>query len=232
VGVADTVVGIDGCTGGWVVAVAQFGHVANATVSRTTGLDDIVEAVESGRIAAVGIDIPIGLPDAGPRRCDLEARKMIGLRRNSVFPAPIRPLIGASSYDEAVRRSRSIQGKGLSKQAFAILPKIVEIDELMTPDRQQRIMEVHPEACFTALFGSPMAHHKSTNEGRLERVRALKYVFPSVDEISGPRIPGTRPDDVLDALVAAWSAHRWLDGRHVQLGGDIDRRGLRMEIIA
>jgi hypothetical protein len=37
---------------------------------------------------------------------------------------------------------------------------------------------------------------------------------------------------MLDAFVAAWSARRWLVRTHIQLGGDVDRRGLRMEMIA
>jgi len=192
----------------------------------------VISNVDSGRVAAAGIDIPIGLPDSGSRQCDIEARKMIGDRRSSVFPAPARGLLGAETYEDAADRSRAISGKGISRQAFAILPKIREVDLVMTSDRQRHLVEVHPELCFTVLAGVPMAHHKSTPEGRSERLAALRSVFPDVDDHATIRVPATRPDDVLDAFVAAWSALRWLTKTHVQLGGDVDRNGIRMEMIA
>jgi len=52
------------------------------------------------------------------------------------------------------------------------------------------------------------------------------------DEHAEKRIAGTQPDDVLDAFVAAWSALRWLAKTHIQLGGELDRNGIRMEMIA
>ena len=128
----------------------QDGQV-EAQIERVTDLADIIDDLDSGRLSSCGIDIPIGLPDSGSRRCDIEARKMIGERRSSVFPAPVRGLLGAATYEEAVARSRAIHGKSLSKQAFAILPKIEEVDRLMTPERQCHLVEVHPEACFTVL---------------------------------------------------------------------------------
>ena len=149
-----------------------------------------------------------------------------------MFPAPFRGVLGAATYDEAARISRGISGKGISKQAFGILPKIRDVDLVLTPDRQRSFIEVHPEVSFTVLQGRPMAHHKSFPEGRPERLEALRKAFVDIDSHAVARITGARPDDVLDAFVAAWSARRWVVGAHVQLGGDPDERGLRMEIIA
>ncbi|MEW6348758.1 MAG: DUF429 domain-containing protein [Thermodesulfobacteriota bacterium] len=40
------------------------------------------------------VDIPIGLRDHGPERsCDLEARRLLGIRRSSVFPVPCRSAV-------------------------------------------------------------------------------------------------------------------------------------------
>ena len=102
----------------------------------------------------------------------------------------------------------------------------------MTPERQSHLVEVHPEVCFTALAGASMSHHKATPEGREERLAALRRVFPDVDAGLARRPSGTQPDDILDAYVAAWTARRWLDGTHLRPGGDLDSRGLRMEMIA
>ena len=224
-----TVAGIDGCRGAWVVVrVAAPGDPG--TVERVVDLAGVLLDLASSRLAAVGIDVPIGLPAAGRRRCDVEARAMIGARRGSVFPAPVRDVLGSADYEEAVRRSRAITGVGISRQVFGILPKIHEVDGVVTPELQRRLVEVHPEVSFTCLAGAPMTCHKAHPRGRVERLAALRHAFPDIDDHAVPS--GTRPDDVLDAFVAAWSARRWVAGTHVRLGGALDDRGLRMEIVA
>ena len=226
------VAGIDGCSGGWVVVTAPADNQGGTSVERVTDLTTVIHRLDSGDLAAVGIDIPIGLPDTGSRRCDVEARKMIGPRRSSVFPAPIRPVLGAETYEGALAKCRGVSEKGLSRQGFAILPKIAEVDRLMTPDRQRNLVEVHPEVCFTVLAGRPMSHHKATPEGRAERLAVLRGVFSDIDALAVPRLLGTQPDDILDAFVAVWTAQRWFARTHLRLGGDLDARGLRMEMIA
>jgi predicted RNase H-like nuclease len=230
------VAGVDGCRGGWVVVVSTAdgdgSGNATTTVERVDDLSSLLSRLDSGELAAVGIDIPIGLPETPPRRCDVEARRMIGARRSSVFPAPVRGLLGAANYEEAAARCRERSGTGISRQAFGILPKIDEIDRLITPERQHHLVEVHPEVSFTALAGTPMAHYKRTGEGHTERLRALSGVFPDVEVHAATRVAGTSPDDVLDAFAVAWTARRWSAGIHIRLGGAKDERGLRMEIIA
>jgi predicted RNase H-like nuclease len=226
------VAGLDGCPGGWVQVLVSADGQGKSEVMVIPDIASVVSNVDSGRLAAVGIDIPIGLPDSGSRRCDIEARRMIGPRRSSVFPAPARGLLGAETYEDAVARSRAISGKGISRQTFAILPRIHELDLQITQDRQRHFVEVHPEVCFTVLAGAPMENYKGTSQGRAERLAVLRRVFPDVDEHAAKRIRGTQPDDVLDAYAAAWSARRWLAQTHVQLGGDLDRNGIRMEMIA
>ena len=80
--------------------------------------------------------------------------------------------------------------KGLSKQTFNILPKIKEMDGLVTPERQRIIVETHPEVSFTVLAGRPMAFHKSKPDGRAERLASLRTVFADVDDHAGRRICG------------------------------------------
>jgi predicted RNase H-like nuclease len=206
---------------------------ASTQIDVVTDLGRVFDALDSGELASAAIDIPIGLPETGARSCDLEARKLIGARRNSVFPAPARGLLGAPTYEVAASRSRALQSKGISKQAFAIMPKIAEVDALMTPERQVRLVEMHPEVSFTELAGAPMTHHKRDSAGRAERLAALRAVFPDVERRAAARIAHVRPDDVIDAYLGAWSARRWLERRHRCLGGlERDARGLRMEMIA
>jgi predicted RNase H-like nuclease len=229
---ATVVAGLDGCRGGWVMVTAPVDGEGKSAVERVSDVRDVFSALDSGQLAAAGIDMPIGLPDTEPRRCDVEARAMIGARRSSVFPAPLRGLLGATEYGDALERCRALSGKGLSRQAFGILSKVGEVDRYMTPRRQRLIVEVHPEVSFTVLSGYPMASSKKTPAGRAERLDALRRVFPDIDRHASNRITGIAPDDIVDAFAVAWSARRWWARTHIRLGGDPDVRGLRMEIIA
>jgi predicted RNase H-like nuclease len=141
-------------------------------------------------------------------------------------------VLGAADYDGACARSRAVCGKAISRQLFNILPKIAQADEVVTPDRQERMVEMCPELSLAILTGAPMAHAKSTAEGRRERQGALTGVF--ADAVWHAEHPprGARADDVLDAFAGAWTARRVVSGAYVRLGGNVDETGLRMEVIA
>lgn len=208
------VAGVDGCHGGWAVALATVHDIVDIRVVPTFA--DVLAL----RATAIAIDMPIGLLDAGPRACDVEARRRLGPRRSSVFPAPLRPMLDATTYEDALRVA------GLSKQAYHLLPKIREVDGLMTPRRQRTIVEAHPELCFTRLLGQPCLAPKRTPEGRAER-RAAVADLP-IDR--PPR--GAAWDDVLDAAALVHTARRLAAGAVERLGdGTRDRRGLRCEIV-
>ena len=76
--------GLDGCKGGWVGALLSPGGAVSWHF-----LADLRAGLALGA-DVVAVDIPIGLPDAGPRRCDQLARARLGPRGSSVFPAPVR----------------------------------------------------------------------------------------------------------------------------------------------
>jgi predicted RNase H-like nuclease len=210
--------GIDGCPRGWIVASDDGVDV----VASLSGLID--------RFDVIGIDMPIGLPDSGPRAADVAARQLLSPRSSTVFPALLRPLIDVVDYDEANARSRAIHGKGLSKQAFMLRARTVEVDALVDPSLEHRIVEVHPECSFRLMAGQTIPS-KHTPEGLAER-RAL------VTAHVGPLPPcpaGARDDDLLDAHAALWSARRFAAGRHVTLPDELverDARGLVMRIVA
>jgi predicted RNase H-like nuclease len=228
------VAGVDGCRGGWVVVTVPLGARAAARVDVVPGLVELADDLLSGRLAAAAIDIPIGLPTRGSRAADVAARRRLGARRSSVFPAPLRAVLGARTYPEACAISRRIWAKGVSKQLFNILDKIRAVDDLQSPVLQRHLVEMCPELSFTVLAGSPMRHPKRTAEGRAERLRALGAAFAPEDVCRHADAPpaGAKPDDVIDAFVGAWTARRYLAGAHVRLGGELDDTGLRMEVIA
>ncbi len=161
--------------------------------------------------------------------------RALGPRRSSVFPAPVRAVLGAASYTEACALSRRARGKGISKQLFNILAKIRAVDALQTPRLQDQLFEMSPELSFAELTGRPMPANKRTAEGRAARRQALASASAFGETVSecldGPPPPGAKRDDVVDALVGAWTARRRAAGVHTRLGGETDKTGLRMEII-
>jgi predicted RNase H-like nuclease len=233
--------GLDGCAAGWLlVTIPADGPRRGAgvdplDVTVVADLGAVVADLESGRMAAAAIDIPIGLAASAPRVCDVQARRLIGPRRSSVFPAPARSVLGTTTYGEACAASRLACGRGISKQLFNILDKVREVDLLQSPGLQARLFEMHPELSFTVLAGAPMRAAKRTAEGRAERVAALRTAFgdgPRLADLVEAPPAGARCDDVLDAMVGAWTARRYVDRAHLHLGGELDERGLRMEVIA
>ena len=204
-----TAYGVDGCKTGWFwIALTPSNKVAWGIEETIASL--VARAAESDRIF---IDIPIGLPNGpGERLCDKEAREKLGQPRgSSVFPAPARPVLQAKDYPQANRISENTIGKGISQQAFAITPKIREVDELLPSSSKARriVREVHPEICFWALAGcQPMRHSKKKREGEAERLAALKELCPKIGETYGRVIEQytgseVARDDILDAAVAA-----------------------------
>jgi predicted RNase H-like nuclease len=229
--VTATVAGADGCRAGWVVAVLHppgAGPRLDLTVVPSIG--PVVDDVAAGRLAALAVDMPIGLPESGPRACDVAARRTLGPRRSSVFPAPVRAVLGTATYAEALARSRAASGRGLSKQAFNLVPAIAELDAALTPARRAGVVEAHPEMAFARLAGAPCAHPKRTAEGRAERLALLAAA--GLGDLSTVRLPGSAPDDVLDAAVLTLTAARAHAGTADRLGdGTLDARGLAMEVV-
>jgi predicted RNase H-like nuclease len=93
----------------------------------------------------------------------------------------------------------------VSAQTFALRPRVLEADVLA--GRDQRLHEVHPEVSFRELAGRPVATPESTWAGVRERSDLLQTVGiqlpPDLDEAGQAGV-----DDILDAAVVAWTAHR------------------------
>ena len=185
--------------------------------------------------------MPIGLSDDGARACDLAARRLLGRpRASSVFPAPCRAALGATTYRRACALSRRTLGVALSRETFNILPKIRQVDVLMTPQLQEFVREVHPEVVFAlrAGRGRGLRHAKRTADGERERRRLLGWVAPRFDPSAVRRRLGpgrVARDDVIDAVACLVAAARIQRGEaRVLPEGAIarDARGLRMEIVA
>jgi len=215
------VVGVDGCKGGWVAItwdtdVSGSDEALSARVH--TSFQALLDAYRD--TAAIGVDIPIGLGAGEPRRCDLEARKAVVPKGSSVFPAPDSRFLEAfnqaniaeHAYERALSIAHEHMGNGISKQTFYICSKIAEVNLIMKPAYQDRIVEIHPEVSFWAMAGGrPMEYPKRKQAGYEERQRLLEdtlnvSIWPRKVAFNVAR--PAKPDDLLEAVVAAWTARR------------------------
>ena len=199
------VAGVDACKGGWVAIVVHDDRFTSSLLAATFA--QLLSALTDA--AAVGVDIPIGLPSEGARGADLAARVFVGPRRSSVFPTPSRASLAVATYTDA----REIL-PSLSAQSFALRKKIIEVDACL----EERVFEVHPEVSFAALADRQLLSPKRSWNGQMERRRLLAVAGIELpDELMAGQAAA---DDVLDAAVAAWSAGRKARGEAATLPPD------------
>ncbi|WP_115043184.1 DUF429 domain-containing protein [Xanthomonas arboricola] len=230
-------VGIDGAGSGW-LAVWQAGDGLQFAGYRT------VAAVASalGDVAVLGVDIPIGLSEHAPRAADVQARRFVGGRRAcSIFAAPLRGMLHAPTQVEASALHRVLDHdgqRGFGVQSFALLSKIRAWDDALRADPAwaERVFEVHPEVSFAVLAGGHgLAAGKKSSAGHQQRAALLGQCY-GARQVAAllERVPRAlaKPDDVLDALVACWSAQRIAAGTAGSLPAVVERDacGLRMGI--
>ncbi len=216
------VMGADVAAGAWVgllLDVAEPGAVtavsAVTAVTAVTAPDVTGLLAASGPVDVLALDIPIGLPDAGPRRADAVARALVGARAASVFTTPVRAALQAPDHAEAVRLSRAATGHGVSAQAFALRHKVLEVDRWWrsAPRGAPRLVEAHPEVSFAAMAGGAPTHRKKSWAGAGERRALLRSAGVEVPDDLGEAGRVGAVDDVLDAAALAWTARRVARGQ-------------------
>jgi predicted RNase H-like nuclease len=128
----------------------------------------------------------------------------------------------------------------MSQQAYAIIPKIREVDALLrsSADARSRVREVHPEVCFREWNdGRPLMANKKKTEGKVEREVLIEARWPGVHESFLGRWLRRQVgrDDLNDAFAALWTAGRIAAGVAVRLPSaepPRDALGLPMEMWA
>ncbi|HZZ22571.1 MAG TPA: DUF429 domain-containing protein [Roseiarcus sp.] len=214
--------GIDGIKGGWVgVYIDETRALAFKTSTR-------LDALLGGPYVRAMIDIPIGLPETGYRRCDVEAKKLVGSR---VFLGARWDVWSFATHKLANDYYWKNQDPGISIQVWSIREKLREANSMVTPERQQRVLETHPELIFWRLNSRRITEPKKTVEGRNQRISLLKpYGFEQLETwVTKLNGTGIKPDDLLDACAGAVAARE--RGQRVRLmEPERDPRGLRMEM--
>jgi predicted RNase H-like nuclease len=202
--------GADGCPTGWVVVALHDGAVGSVEV-----VEGLHEAVDEP-YGAVAVDMPVGLVD-GVRDADVAARQLLPGRASSVFSTPPRIVIDGvregtiTEHAAASAAALAATGKGISMQAWRLVPKIVAVDDLVAAGHP--VLEVHPEVAFAVVTGEMLPRKRSwsgitTRRAVLER---LGVVLP--DRFPGDELAA--PDDVVDAAICAWVADAAAAGQPV-----------------
>jgi predicted RNase H-like nuclease len=198
-------VGVDAYRNGWVAVLLDQGSFARAHVA--AHFKELIGHL--GDADVIAVDIPIGTDHTNPRPADVAARKFVGRRRSSVFLTPPRPVLEAPDYSVARQVAREQFGIGVSAQAYSLAPRILEVDEVARLD--PRIIEVHPEVSFRAMSGNELQFPKTSWNGLKHREELLAHHGIQLPDNLG-EAGVAKPDDVVDAAAAAWTAHRYATG--------------------
>lgn len=218
------VAGVDACKQGWVAVLVDDDQVED--VLTFASFRPLLSSLSDRD--AIGVDIPIGMPQTATRRADREARRFVGSRAPSVFDTPPRAVLEAPTYEEARNISLSKYGRGVSAQSYRLREKLLDVDRARSG---HPIFEVHPEVSFCGLAGKPLAHNKRSWNGQMLRRRLLMGAGLALpDELDDAAAVAV--DDVLDAAVVAWSAMRIARGAAISIPEppEDDERGYSMAI--
>jgi len=236
------VAGVDGCRAGWIVATVSLKNKAKGfdrlILDKFAIVKDFAEVIKRAKDSEIiCVDIPVGLSDNEHQRlCDVQARRMLGRpRASSIFTPPSRYCLWAVNYEQASSINLKYTGRKLNKQSYNLIPKIHEVDDLMTPKLHKKVREIHPEIGFFVLNGQKaIVENKKSVRGRTKRLKLLDRIFGHIrSHLRKASNSGYSTDDALDAAVAAWTAAQAVRGRSFTLPErpETDGRGLRMEIL-
>jgi predicted RNase H-like nuclease len=222
--------GVDGCSGGWIAASVRSDSTIH--VIRVARLTDLPAPT------VIAVDMPIGLPDRGDRACDAAARKLIGIRRSSVFPVPIRGMMSAATREAACAIGRETDGREIGATSWAIKEKIETLDQLLRSNAQFAAItyEVHPEVIFHRMSGGVGFDYKKTLSGAEQRLSILETALGSSVRAAAAdaRALGCARDDVIDSMACLWTARRIAAGHATSLPEfpPTDALGLPMRIVS
>jgi predicted RNase H-like nuclease len=212
------VLGVDACRAGW-VGIALPGGIAlpdgEAQAYFGPAIRELADrAAVDGPVTVIAIDIPLGLADAGRRRADVLAREALGRRWPSLFITPVRAAVLAAGYQAAAAENRRLAGEGLSRQAFALRAKILDVDQWVRAGSPAPplVVEAHPELSFAAMAGAPLRSRKTTWAGAVQRRTLLAQAGIALADNLGVAGEQAGVDDVLDAAAVAWTARRVSQG--------------------
>jgi predicted RNase H-like nuclease len=221
-------------------------------VSVAFGPTEIDHAVVAGGIGELWLDyedfaecllvgLPIGLyeSEAGERACDQRARELTGALASTIHSPPIRSATRKRRYQTARKTTKRKTGEELSEASFELSDGIAAVDELLQelPEAREIVAESHPELCFRAFAGEPLAYSRRTAGGYAERMRtlagfdsdAVRAIQQAAEDLSGATV---HIADVIDAAALAYTARPGPgELRSLPAEPDTDPTGLSMRML-
>jgi predicted RNase H-like nuclease len=199
-------VGIDGCKGKWVAVCITENKFE---VDKFKTINDICSRYLDADIYI--IDIPIGLVENKSQlRPDMIVKKELGKKGSSIFEVPCRQAVYAADKKTARELNVAILEKSLSEQTLGIAKAIKQVDEFFQdkPQWKNRLLESHPEFCFSKLNNNqPILEHKTSAEGQQKRLEILRKYYSKSDQVVEKFLADIpfrkKTDDVIDALCLA-----------------------------
>ena len=207
----NNLVGIDGCSKGWLLVSGKSQNPLIDNVQFSASLSYLLSGFQQSIIV---IDMPIILNITKyNRECDLEAKKFLGNKRQStVFLAPSETILECKDYASANELSKNKYGKGISKQAWNLKEKIIEVGSIKQSNN--KIIEGHPECSFKMLKKADLESSKKTSFGMFERLKLLKDEGLNPIEV-GSKLNSNisvKADDLIDSMILFWTARRVFEG--------------------
>ena len=221
----------------WLAVAYDDGGYDHATV--VDGVGELWTEYEDDA-ARIAVDVPVGLEaDAAPRPNERAARALLGPRAEALVQAPVREAARKQRYRTAARVHERKTGTELSRPAFERARLVTAMDEFLTTIDEARpvFVEAHPDLCYRAFAGEPMAYDPAAAAGYAERMRTLAEfdvdappTVQSVAEVTeGHEVPIPA---VVDAVALGLTA-RPGPGELRSLPADppTDERGLPMQYV-
>lgn len=225
----EIIAGVKPCSGGWLVASAKL-HGTTFAPEGFQVIERFVDVLDQRpSYAVIAIETPIGYLEvhtAGGRKCDREARAIVGSRRGAaVRSAPTR---------EQVESDNEESKTGLDAVTRKLLARYRELAAEMAPYRQRQVYEVNAELSFFQLNDDrPLKYPKRSEAGQQERLALLAQKIPGGDRIMEVKLPGVPHGHMLDVTAFLWTARRVFAKAATRIPEDPewDEQGLRMELV-
>lgn len=211
------VLGIDGARGGWVIAELS----PSLHLSVAASIDNVFK--QSYSYDCVLIDMIMGLPSSPTMlRPEADIHRLIGRQSASLFRVPCRTAVYAETKSDMYRLHEQVMHQKLTPFSINLIPKIKEVDcwLLQHKEMQSVLFESHPETAFQLLAGKRLVYSKHKSEGVIERFDLLTRWVPGLsfeDLVNFRKIHRVQLDDILDAIVLAYTATLHLEGRTQQI---------------
>lgn len=228
------IAGVTPCPAGWLVLPGKLAGVT-VVAEEAFVLRQLVEVLDYRPKFDFGaLNIPFGYPEypnVQYRRCDQEARAMVGWPRMvSLRPVPSRAALFAKSRKEAL----AIE-PWLTRNDFRHFRWMKEAATEIQPFHSRSYYSANPDLSFQHMNEDrPLTTSPYHEEGRVERLELIRSKLPGVDEVVS-RVPpdGAGQVHMYEAAALLWTARR-ASGRAIsRLPADPewDEAGMRVELV-